>query len=85
MCQPSSDPPAAADRDPSATTQVTLADLMAAVAAFRDDRDWAQFHTPKNLAAATPASTRNSAGADPASVGNAAQDGESHAHRTERH
>jgi hypothetical protein len=53
MCQPSSDPPAAADRDPSATTQVTLADLMAAVAAFRDARDWAQFHTPKNLAAAT--------------------------------
>ena len=32
---------------------VTLAELMAAVAAFRDARDWAQFHTPKNLAAAT--------------------------------
>jgi dCTP diphosphatase len=31
---------------------VTLADLVAAVAAFRDARDWAQFHTPKNLAAA---------------------------------
>ncbi|MEI6239989.1 MAG: MazG-like family protein [Planctomycetia bacterium] len=30
----------------------TLAELTAAVAAFRDDRDWAQFHTPKNLAAA---------------------------------
>ena len=30
----------------------TLADLVAAVAAFRDARDWAQFHTPKNLAAA---------------------------------
>jgi len=32
---------------------ITLADLVEAVAAFRDDRDWAQFHTPKNLAAAT--------------------------------
>ena len=32
---------------------VTLADLVAAVRRFRDDRDWAQFHTPKNLAAAT--------------------------------
>lgn len=31
---------------------VTLSDLVAAVAAFRDARDWAQFHTPKNLAAA---------------------------------
>ena len=31
---------------------VTLAELVAAVAAFRDARDWAQFHTPKNLAAA---------------------------------
>ena len=31
---------------------VTLADLVAAVRRFRDDRDWAQFHTPKNLAAA---------------------------------
>jgi dCTP diphosphatase len=30
----------------------TLADLVAAVRRFRDDRDWAQFHTPKNLAAA---------------------------------
>ena len=30
----------------------TLAELVAAVARFRDDRDWAQFHTPKNLAAA---------------------------------
>jgi dCTP diphosphatase len=30
-----------------------FADLMAAVRRFRDDRDWAQFHTPKNLAAAT--------------------------------
>jgi dCTP diphosphatase len=32
---------------------VTLADLVVAVRRFRDDRDWAQFHTPKNLAAAT--------------------------------
>jgi dCTP diphosphatase len=31
---------------------VTLADLVAAVAAFRDARDWAQFHKPKDLAAA---------------------------------
>ncbi len=29
-----------------------LSDLVAAVRRFRDDRDWAQFHTPKNLAAA---------------------------------
>jgi dCTP diphosphatase len=34
-------------------TRATLADLVAAVRRFRDDRDWAQFHTPKNLAAAT--------------------------------
>jgi NTP pyrophosphatase (non-canonical NTP hydrolase) len=32
---------------------VALADLVAAVRRFRDARDWAQFHTPKNLAAAT--------------------------------
>ena len=32
---------------------ITLADLVAAVARFRDERDWNQFHTPKNLAAAT--------------------------------
>ena len=31
---------------------VTLADLVAAVCRFRDERDWAEFHTPKNLAAA---------------------------------
>jgi len=31
---------------------VTLAEIVAAVRRFRDDRDWAQFHTPKNLAAA---------------------------------
>ncbi len=30
----------------------TLATLIEAVRQFRDDRDWAQFHTPKNLAAA---------------------------------
>ena len=30
-----------------------MADLVAAVLRFRDDRDWLQFHTPKNLAAAT--------------------------------
>ncbi len=29
-----------------------LSDLVAAIRQFRDDRDWAQFHTPKNLAAA---------------------------------
>ena len=33
--------------------QAALADLVAALRRFRDDRDWAQFHTPKNLAAAT--------------------------------
>ncbi|MFM8734929.1 MAG: nucleotide pyrophosphohydrolase [Pirellulales bacterium] len=32
---------------------LTLADLVAAVCRFRDERDWAQFHAPKNLAAAT--------------------------------
>ena len=32
---------------------VTLAELVDAVRRFRDARDWAQFHTPKNLAAAT--------------------------------
>jgi dCTP diphosphatase len=32
---------------------ITLAEIVAAVARFRDARDWAQFHTPKNLAAAT--------------------------------
>ena len=32
---------------------VTLAELVDAVCRFRDARDWAQFHTPKNLAAAT--------------------------------
>jgi len=31
---------------------VTLAELVAAVCRFRDDRDWTQFHKPKDLAAA---------------------------------
>ena len=31
---------------------VALSELVAAVARFRDDRDWAQFHKPKDLAAA---------------------------------
>jgi len=35
-----------------AASPPTLAELVAAVRRFRDDRDWAQFHTPKNLAAA---------------------------------
>ena len=30
----------------------TLAEIVAAVARFRDARDWAQFHKPKDLAAA---------------------------------
>ena len=30
----------------------TLAEIVAAVCRFRDDRDWSQFHTPKDLAAA---------------------------------
>jgi NTP pyrophosphatase (non-canonical NTP hydrolase) len=34
------------------TKPESLESLMAAVCRFRDDRDWAQFHTPKNLAAA---------------------------------
>ena len=33
-------------------TSKTLADLTTAVLAFRDARDWKQFHTPKNLSAA---------------------------------
>ena len=39
--------------EPGPPQPVSLADLVAAVARFRDERDWAQFHTPKNLAAAT--------------------------------
>jgi NTP pyrophosphatase (non-canonical NTP hydrolase) len=38
---------------PRRRAPATLADLLATVRRFRDDRDWAQFHTPKNLAAAT--------------------------------
>jgi NTP pyrophosphatase (non-canonical NTP hydrolase) len=38
---------------PPPARPATLADLVAAVCRFRDERDWAQFHTPKNLAAAT--------------------------------
>ncbi len=32
-------------------TDPPLSQLIAAAARFRDDRDWAQFHTPKDLAA----------------------------------
>ena len=31
---------------------MALSPLMNEILAFRDERDWAQFHTPKNLAAA---------------------------------
>ena len=31
---------------------MALEQLLAEIIAFRDERDWAQFHTPKNLAAA---------------------------------
>jgi len=34
------------------TKPESLEALMSAICRFRDDRDWAQFHTPKNLAAA---------------------------------
>ena len=44
--------PASDSADSPAVTAQTWQALMAAVARFRDDRDWAQFHTPKNLAAA---------------------------------
>jgi len=30
----------------------SLSEIIAAIVAFRDARDWAQFHTPRNLAAA---------------------------------
>ena len=36
----------------SRRSPATLAEVVAAVARFRDDRDWAQFHKPKDLAAA---------------------------------
>ena len=35
-----------------ADATTTLDDLRAAVITFRDERDWARFHTPKNLAMA---------------------------------
>ena len=38
--------------EPGPPLPSSLADLVAAVCRFRDARDWAQFHTPKNLAAA---------------------------------
>jgi NTP pyrophosphatase (non-canonical NTP hydrolase) len=31
-------------------TDTSLGELTAAVLAFRDERDWAQFHTPKDVA-----------------------------------
>lgn len=31
-------------------SSITLADLQVEAIRFRDERDWAQFHTPKNLA-----------------------------------
>jgi len=31
---------------------MTLEVLTSAIVAFRDERDWAQFHTPRNLATA---------------------------------
>jgi NTP pyrophosphatase (non-canonical NTP hydrolase) len=41
-----------AERARTLRPPIALADLAAAVARFRDEREWAQFHTPKNLAAA---------------------------------
>ena len=41
------------NRFPMSSLPVTFAELVDAVCRFRDARDWAQFHTPKNLAAAT--------------------------------
>ena len=38
---------------PNMPKQSNLDDLVAAVCRFRDERDWNQLHTPKNLAAAT--------------------------------
>ena len=38
--------------EPGLPPPSSLVDLVAAVCRFRDARDWAQFHTPKNLAAA---------------------------------
>ncbi len=36
--------------EPAGTIDETLAALTAAVLAFRDERNWAQFHTPKDVA-----------------------------------
>lgn len=36
-------------------TDTTLAELKAAARAFADERDWAQFHSPKNLSMALAA------------------------------
>jgi dCTP diphosphatase len=44
--------PDTAPNDLPPSSLETVADLVAAVCRFRDARDWAQFHTPKNLAAA---------------------------------
>jgi NTP pyrophosphatase (non-canonical NTP hydrolase) len=38
--------------EPGLPPPSSLVDLVAAVCRFRDARDWTQFHTPKNLAAA---------------------------------
>ncbi len=40
----------AASSDRSGSSGETLAALTAAVLAFRDERNWAQFHTPKDVA-----------------------------------
>lgn len=39
-------------RRTTGTSTDSLKDLTAAIRRFRDERDWSQFHTPKNLAAA---------------------------------
>src|SRR2546426_6681667 len=36
----------------SSLTVDSVSETVAAIVAFRDERDWAQFHTPRNLAAA---------------------------------
>jgi NTP pyrophosphatase (non-canonical NTP hydrolase) len=38
--------------EPGLPPPSSIVDLVAAVCRFRDARDWTQFHTPKNLAAA---------------------------------
>jgi NTP pyrophosphatase (non-canonical NTP hydrolase) len=42
--------PVDAANDKKSATSVTLAELHAWVDHFSDERDWEQFHTPKNLA-----------------------------------